>query len=155
MADNTTPFDIPEDAETIESLDEETRYRSALVMENLVRRWGLRAGRAIGDDMRDAELDQVLALIALDDEIAAIMFGAFIEGLDAFPSPDVGGGGPAARTRRCSCGGDLVLRQGPKGAFYGCSNYPRCRKTKPGPGEVSRVSAHGLVDALRRGGPPE
>lgn len=25
------------------------------------------------------------------------------------------------------CGGDLILRHGPYGTFYGCSNYPRCR----------------------------
>lgn len=27
------------------------------------------------------------------------------------------------------CGGNLVLRQGGYGSFYGCSNYPRCRFT--------------------------
>lgn len=27
------------------------------------------------------------------------------------------------------CGGKLVLRQGKYGAFYGCSNYPKCRFT--------------------------
>lgn len=26
-----------------------------------------------------------------------------------------------------SCGGNLVVREGPYGKFYGCSNYPRCR----------------------------
>jgi hypothetical protein len=25
------------------------------------------------------------------------------------------------------CGGNLVVRDGPYGKFYGCSNYPRCR----------------------------
>ena len=25
------------------------------------------------------------------------------------------------------CGGTLILRHGPYGTFYGCSNYPRCR----------------------------
>ncbi len=28
------------------------------------------------------------------------------------------------------CGGALVLRKGRNGAFYGCSNYPRCKFTK-------------------------
>lgn len=28
-----------------------------------------------------------------------------------------------------SCGGYMVRRQGPWGAFYGCTNYPRCRNT--------------------------
>ena len=28
------------------------------------------------------------------------------------------------------CGGDLVLRKGSNGSFYGCSNYPRCKFTK-------------------------
>ncbi|MDR2941501.1 MAG: topoisomerase DNA-binding C4 zinc finger domain-containing protein [Treponema sp.] len=25
------------------------------------------------------------------------------------------------------CGGSLVIRNGPYGSFYGCSNYPSCR----------------------------
>lgn len=29
------------------------------------------------------------------------------------------------------CDGDLVLRKGQHGKFYGCSNYPKCRFTKP------------------------
>lgn len=33
---------------------------------------------------------------------------------------------------RCPlCGGNLVLRQGKYGAFYGCSNYPKCTYTRP------------------------
>ncbi len=28
------------------------------------------------------------------------------------------------------CGGNLVLRNGKYGSFYGCSNYPKCRYTK-------------------------
>jgi hypothetical protein len=33
---------------------------------------------------------------------------------------------------RCpSCGGKLVKRQGKYGEFYGCSNYPKCKFTKP------------------------
>ncbi len=42
------------------------------------------------------------------------------------------------RTRRktssngalCICGGRMVLRNGKYGPFYGCSNYPRCHRTK-------------------------
>ncbi|WP_206831850.1 NERD domain-containing protein [Alicyclobacillus fructus] len=29
------------------------------------------------------------------------------------------------------CGGELVIRKGQRGEFYGCSNYPRCRFTRP------------------------
>lgn len=29
------------------------------------------------------------------------------------------------------CGGNLVLRQGAYGAFYGCTNFPKCRYTHP------------------------
>lgn len=29
------------------------------------------------------------------------------------------------------CGGNLVLRQGAYGAFYGCTNYPKCKYTHP------------------------
>lgn len=28
------------------------------------------------------------------------------------------------------CGGELKLREGPHGRFYGCSSYPRCKYTK-------------------------
>ena len=28
------------------------------------------------------------------------------------------------------CGGQLVLRKGKFGSFYGCSNYPRCHFTQ-------------------------
>jgi hypothetical protein len=31
---------------------------------------------------------------------------------------------------RCSCGGSWVLRRGRYGTFYGCSRYPRCRRTQ-------------------------
>lgn len=30
-----------------------------------------------------------------------------------------------------SCGGTLVLRKGKYGEFYGCSNYPKCKFTRP------------------------
>ena len=34
------------------------------------------------------------------------------------------------RSGRCPrCGGELVLRNGKYGKFYGCSNYPTCRYT--------------------------
>ncbi len=34
--------------------------------------------------------------------------------------------------KKCpDCGGDLVKRRGPRGYFYGCSNYPRCNHMKP------------------------
>lgn len=29
------------------------------------------------------------------------------------------------------CGKEMVLRKGPKGQFYGCSGFPKCRNTKP------------------------
>ena len=30
----------------------------------------------------------------------------------------------------CECGSQMLLRQGPKSKFYGCSTYPQCRNTK-------------------------
>lgn len=40
------------------------------------------------------------------------------------------------RQRRCPhCGGELRLRNGKYGAFYGCSNYPKCRFTHDIPSE--------------------
>ena len=36
------------------------------------------------------------------------------------------------RNGKCPrCGGELVLRNGKYGKFYGCSNYPKCRYTHP------------------------
>lgn len=36
----------------------------------------------------------------------------------------------AIRNGRCPrCGGQLILRQGEYGSFYGCSNYPKCKFT--------------------------
>jgi hypothetical protein len=29
------------------------------------------------------------------------------------------------------CGIALVIRSGPRGSFYGCSNFPKCRVTAP------------------------
>jgi very-short-patch-repair endonuclease len=34
---------------------------------------------------------------------------------------------------KCACGGEWRLRSGRYGHFYGCSNYPRCRRTKSYP----------------------
>lgn len=28
------------------------------------------------------------------------------------------------------CGNEMVLRNGSRGNFYGCSSYPKCRNTK-------------------------
>ena len=46
----------------------------------------------------------------------------------SYPS---GRNGSGSRNKRisCQCGGYMVLRQGRNGAFYGCSNYPRCKRT--------------------------
>ena len=33
-------------------------------------------------------------------------------------------------TPMCECGRPMVLRNGKNGAFYGCSGYPQCRKTR-------------------------
>ena len=32
---------------------------------------------------------------------------------------------------QCLRGGELKLRSGKYGSFYGCSNYPKCRYTRP------------------------
>ena len=29
------------------------------------------------------------------------------------------------------CGTPMVITTGPRGEFYGCSNFPKCRNTKP------------------------
>jgi DNA topoisomerase-1 len=33
-------------------------------------------------------------------------------------------------TPTCECGKPMILRQGRNGAFYECSSFPQCRKTK-------------------------
>ncbi len=40
-------------------------------------------------------------------------------------------GGAEEEEQTCpSCGGELVLRKGKFGMFYGCSSFPRCRFTR-------------------------
>ncbi|WP_419877973.1 restriction endonuclease [Brevibacillus centrosporus] len=35
------------------------------------------------------------------------------------------------KTLQCDrCGNEMIRRKGPKGEFFGCSNYPKCRNTK-------------------------
>lgn len=44
-----------------------------------------------------------------------------------------GVGGEVLDTNLCpdsGCGGSMVPRTGPHGRFFGCTNYPRCRKTR-------------------------
>lgn len=39
---------------------------------------------------------------------------------------------PPPQTPACQrCGKPMVLRQGPRGAFWGCSGFPKCRSTAP------------------------
>ena len=33
-------------------------------------------------------------------------------------------------SNKCECGGTFVKREGKFGVFYGCSNFPKCQKTK-------------------------
>ena len=40
------------------------------------------------------------------------------------------GNKPKSKNRCPRCGATLVRRNGPYGAFWGCSNYPRCHYTK-------------------------
>ena len=40
----------------------------------------------------------------------------------------------------CECGRPMVLRNGKRGVFYGCSGFPQCRKTKQVP-EVTEEEA--------------
>lgn len=43
---------------------------------------------------------------------------------------DNSGNKPNGKKRCPKCGSTLVRRKGPYGAFWGCSNYPRCHYTK-------------------------
>ena len=49
----------------------------------------------------------------------------------------------------CECGRPMVLRNGKRGAFYGCSGFPQCRKTKEVPEvteeEVAEMQAEEVV----------
>lgn len=47
-------------------------------------------------------------------------------------------GDSAATPPMCQrCGSPMVLRTGPRGDFYGCSTFPRCRYTAAGPTALS------------------
>jgi hypothetical protein len=50
------------------------------------------------------------------------------------------------------CGGAWLLRQGRRGPFLGCSNYPRCRNTRSLPGETAGVSPGARPAPARRPG---
>jgi very-short-patch-repair endonuclease len=39
-------------------------------------------------------------------------------------------GSRAVSSTRCPCGGTWILRRGRYGPFYGCSRFPRCRRTR-------------------------
>ncbi len=39
------------------------------------------------------------------------------------------------------CGGVMAIRQGRRGAFLGCTNYPKCRGTAPIPDELKEQLA--------------
>lgn len=36
----------------------------------------------------------------------------------------------ASRTKKCYCGGIMILRKGKNGDFLGCSNFPGCKRTE-------------------------
>ena len=38
------------------------------------------------------------------------------------------------------CGSEMVIRKGKYGSFYACSNYPKCKNTKPINAEIENVS---------------
>lgn len=48
----------------------------------------------------------------------------------AVPSPEQTRTEVKAKTFKCSCGSDLVLKKGKYGQFYGCTNYPTCKNIK-------------------------
>jgi hypothetical protein len=45
----------------------------------------------------------------------------------------------------CECGRQMVPRQGVNGAFYGCSGFPQCRRTK-GPDGVEVIDEEVQVE---------
>jgi restriction system protein len=50
----------------------------------------------------------------------------------ALPSPEkVKADIPSQKVICKRCGSDMVLRKGPKGTFYGCTSFPKCRNTLP------------------------
>ncbi len=53
------------------------------------------------------------------------------------------------------CSGNMVLRSGPNGKFYGCSNYPECRYTQnlDKARNVHQQKEHDLSSISRTAGP--
>ena len=43
----------------------------------------------------------------------------------------------------CQCGKPMMLRKGRNGDFYGCSDYPRCRRTR----EVNQLGETVMAEA--------
>ena len=48
----------------------------------------------------------------------------------------------ANNVQKCECGRPMVLRNGKRGVFYGCSGFPLCRKTR----EVSQVTKEEVAE---------
>ncbi len=57
-----------------------------------------------------------------------------------------------AETPKCpACGSDMVLREGYKGKFYGCSKFPACKGTANYEGEQEKCPACGSQMLLKNG----
>jgi len=57
-----------------------------------------------------------------------------------------------AETPKCPlCGADMVLREGYKGKFYGCSTFPKCKGTANYEGEQEKCPACGSQMLLKNG----
>jgi len=57
-----------------------------------------------------------------------------------------------AETPKCpSCGSEMVLREGYKGKFYGCSKFPGCKGTANYEGEQEKCAACGSQMILKNG----
>jgi ssDNA-binding Zn-finger/Zn-ribbon topoisomerase 1 len=76
------------------------------------------------DDAVDRELDEWLT--DMEEDLYESNTGR--EFVDSFPygrKQKVYGEGPCPK-----CGEETVLRSGPYGKFYGCSDFPNCRGTR-------------------------
>ncbi|WP_342769563.1 topoisomerase DNA-binding C4 zinc finger domain-containing protein [Suttonella ornithocola] len=73
----------------------------------------------------DRLLDEQLETFEADNSITAMSSNE-----PTYPCPECGQGQHGKSYKCGACGGILKLRQGKKGKFWGCSNYPDCKHTE-------------------------
>ena len=77
-----------------------------------------------GGPLNAKEKDEIYALLRLHEESYSVTAKEHLDNIHQLQTDIKSGICPR-------CGGTLILRKGKYGDFYGCSDYPNCKFTKP------------------------